>query len=110
MPPPSARARTPHFLNFAPRRHTQLYAGSKYARADVEAVRPGDALAHARPPEPGMMDASDSEADDGGGGGGSGGLRKVYPFTVTPSQALQRVQEVIRCGQLARAPLSSLRP
>ncbi|KAG1668327.1 hypothetical protein FOA52_011224 [Chlamydomonas sp. UWO 241] len=71
----------------------QIYAGSKYDRADVEAVQPGPQLVHARKPEPGMMDES--------AGGVDGALRKVYPYTLTPDGAMERVPEVIRAKEQA---------
>lgn len=40
----------------------QLYAGSKYARADIDALKPNAAIVHAVPLKPDMMD----ERDDAG--------------------------------------------
>ncbi len=75
----------------------QMYAGSKYPMSDIEKLKPGPALVHARALEPSMMDESTGSTEAGAGDRGER-LRRVYPFTMTPDSALQKALKHIRYG------------
>ena len=72
----------------------QIYAGSKYSVSDINKIRPGPNIAHARPLQAGMMDA---EGGDGKPGTyQEGRFRRVYPFTMSPETAMRGAMEWIR--------------
>ncbi len=79
----------------------QMYAGSKYPASDVERLRPGLALVHARNLEASMMDAGAGDGDQKQ----AGQLRRVYPFTMSPETAMERAVEWIRWGAAAGVAL-----
>lgn len=76
----------------------QFHAGSKFPSTDMGKLKPGGAVLQARPLESSMMDRTPGEGEDKEDASKEeeGGLRRVYPFTLSPQSALKRGLDVIR--------------
>ena len=71
----------------------QIYAGSKYSKFDLDQIKPGAAVGYVRQLDPKMMDEGGKDSGEVIGGQS---LRRLYPFTLSPSDATHQAMSWIR--------------